>query len=362
MTFNTARPVSVDGNAVVVTLPSRPLRYGQTYYVTVESGAIRSPTGASFTVTDSATWRFSTAAAAPNDRANLAVALDGSAPFCSVQGALDAVPANNSSPVTVTIGAGRYHDIVYFRSKNNVTLAGQDRNGTVIEGTNNDNLNPGTKARALVGVDASSGLVVRNLTIHNLTPQGGSQAEALRLEDCDKCIVQDATIRSLQDTLLWSGRVYATNCLVEGNVDFVWGTGAVYFTNCEIRTVGRSGPIVQARNPASTYGYVFVGCKLTSDPGLSGGVLARIDVSVYPASHVAYIDCEMTGEITAAGWQLTAGSNTSMLRFWEHGSVDSAGRAIDVSHRLAGSKQLSDAEAATMRDATVVLGGWRPAP
>jgi hypothetical protein len=41
------------------------------------------------------------------------------------------------------------------------------------------------------------------------TPQGGSQAEALRLR-CDKCVVRDADIRSLQDTLLWDGRLYGS--------------------------------------------------------------------------------------------------------------------------------------------------------
>ena len=267
MAFTTQRPVYVDGNDVVIQLPSKPLGFGQTYYVTVESGAIRAPGGAALAITGTTAWRFSTAAAAPSNRAALAVALDGSAPFCSVQGALDIVPANNTAAVAITIAPGTYHEIIYFRAKSNVTLQGQDRARTIIAATNNNNLNPSTRGRALVGVDAVSGLVVRNLTIHNLTPQGGSQAEALRLQDCDRCVVRDATILSLQDTLLWSGRIYAANCLIAGNVDFVWGDGAVLFQGCEIKTVGRSGPIVQARNPASDYGYVFVDCKLTSDAG-----------------------------------------------------------------------------------------------
>ncbi len=68
-------------------------------------------------------------------------------------------------------------------------------------------------------------------------------------------------------------------------------------------------------------------------------MLARIDASVYPASHVAYVNCQMSSEITAAGWQLTGGTATSALRFWEYQSVDSSGKAIDVSKRLAGSMQ-----------------------
>jgi pectin methylesterase-like acyl-CoA thioesterase len=360
MAFNIERPIYVDGNTVVVYLPSTPLTYNQTYYVNVASGAIKSSSGAAFVVTGSTAWRFTTAGAAPTNKAAVGVALDGSAPFCSLQGALDFVPTNNTAAVTVSIANGTYHEIVYFKSKSNVSIQGASQAGTILEGTNNNNLNPSTKGRALIGGDSASGLTVNNLTIHNLTPQGGSQAEALRLESCDKCVVTNATIISLQDTLLWSGRLYAKNDLIEGNVDFVWGTGAVYFDSCEIRTIGRSGPVVQARNPSSTYGYVFVDSKLTSDAGLTGGVLARIDASVYPASHVAYVNCQMSSEITAAGWQLTGGTATSALRFWEYQSVDSGGKAIDVSKRLAGSMQITSAEATMMRMPSVVLAGWQP--
>jgi pectin methylesterase-like acyl-CoA thioesterase len=360
MSFTIQRPIYVDGNTVVVYLPSKPLAYGQTYYVNVDAGAIKSPAGAAFTVSGSSAWRFSTAAAAPTSKSAISVALDGSAPFCSLQGALDFVPANNTTAATVSVADGTYHEIAYFKSRSNLTIQGTSRDGTVFEGVNNDNMNPGTKARALIGGDGANGLTITNLTIHNLTPQGGSQAEALRLESCDKCVVTNATIISLQDTLLWSGRLYARNCLIEGNVDYVWGTGAAYFDSCEIRTIGRSGVIVQARNPASAYGYVFVDSKITSDAGLTGIALGRIDLTVYPASHVAYVNCQLAAGIAPSGWTITAGTDTSMLRFWEYQSVDAGGQPIDVSKRLAGSKQLTSSQAAMMRDPTVVLAGWQP--
>jgi len=358
MAFTVSRPVYIDGNTVSVTLPPRALAYGMTYYVNVESGAITAPGGA-FSITDTSSWRFTTMAAAPSDRSTLSVALNGAGSFCSVQGAFDLIPANNTAAVTVTVGTGSYHEIVYLSRKSTITVQGQDRNGTVISATNNNNLNPSTRGRALFGVDNVSNMVFRNLTIRNLTPQGGSQAEALRLGSCDRCVVRDATIISLQDTLLWDGRVYANNCLIQGNVDFIWGGGAAYFVNSEIKTIGRAGYIVQARNPASTYGYVFVDSKITADSGVTNNVLARIDAGVYPASHVAYINCQMSNAISSAGWLVT-GSATSSLRFWEYKSVDASGNAINVGQRLAGSRQLSDSEAAMMRDPTVVLAGWTP--
>jgi hypothetical protein len=52
------------------------------------------------------------------------------------------------------------------------------------------------------------------------------------------------------------------------------------------------------------------------------------------------------------------------LQFEEYQSVDPQGRPLDVSQRLAGSKQLSDAEALALSDPAKVLGGtdqWNPA-
>jgi pectin methylesterase-like acyl-CoA thioesterase len=358
--FKLQRPVYVAGNDVIVRLPAHSLGYGQSYYATVDAGAITGPSGASMALTGATAWQFSTRAAAPTDLTSLRVAVDGSGQFCSVQGALDALPANNSAASTITIARGTYFEIIHVTSKNNVILHGEDRKGTVILGVNNNNLNPSTAARSLVGIDRSSGFVIENLTIHNLTPQGGSQAEALRMQACDKCIVRQADIISLQDTLLWSGRIYASDSYIEGNVDFVWGTGAALFDRCEIKTVGRAGVIVQARNGAAGFGYVFVDSKLTADPGLTGNMLGRIDVSAYPDSHVAYINCQMGNHIAPAGWTISGGSAGASLRFWEYQSTDASGALLDVSRRVAGSKQISEADAMKMRDPTQVLGGWAP--
>lgn len=359
-TFNVPRQAYVDGNDAVVYLKTKALAYGATYYVTVDPGAIVPPGGGSFSISGSSSWRFSTTAAPPSNLSALTVALDGSGSFCTVQGAADALPSNNQNASMITIEPGLYHEIVHMSGKSNVTFHGQDREQTVILGTNNNNLNPSTSTRSLVGFDLTNGLVVENLTIHNLTPQDGSQAEALRLQYCDKCTVRNADILSLQDTLLWSGRVYASNCYIAGNVDYVWGTGVAYFDKCEIHTVGRTGVLVQSRNAPGAYGYVFVDSKLTADAAATNNMLARIDVSAYPGSQVAYINCQMTN-ISSAGWTVTGGFASSSLRFSEYQSVDASGNPINTSGRVSGT-QLSSSDAAAMRDTATVLGGWQPSP
>lgn len=360
VTLRQPRPVYVGSRQVVVRLPPRALNYGHTYYVTVDAGAIKGPDGTSMTVTDPMAWRFTTRAAAPANKSEIRVAVDGTGEFCSVQGALDHAPSRSATPAVITIGKGTYFEVIRASGKNNVTLRGEDRKSTVILGVNNENLNGGTANRALIGIDASSGFVVENLTIRNLTAQGGSQAEALRMQNCDQCVVRHADILSLQDTLLWSGRVYANDCYIEGNVDFIWGTGAAFFEKCEIKTVGRSGYIVQARNDPGKSGYVFVDSKITASSGVTGIWLGRIDSSVYPGSQVAYINCQMGNHINPAGWQVTGAGAGPSLRFQEYQSTDASGAPLDVSRRIAGSKQLSANEAMQLRNPANVLGGWTP--
>lgn len=353
--FKIARWVFVDGNEVIVTFPAAGLGYGKTYYVTIEAGAITGPNGA-FAISYDQTWRFSTASEPPTNTTNLRVALDHTADFCTLQRAIEVA----KDGTTIEVGPGNYYGLIYFKNKRNLTIRGEDRERTAIKGINNNNLNPSTRTRALFGSESVTGLTLENLTIHNLTPQDGSQAEALALLSCDQCVVRDANILSLQDTLLWSGRIYAEDCYVAGNVDYIWGTGTVYFNRCQIHTVGRKGYNVQARNGSNAHGYVFVDSKLTSDPGITGDVLARIDVSAYPNSEVAYIDCEMGPHIAAAGWLISGGNAPQSLRFLEYQSRTPGGGLVDVSKRLAGSRQLTSQQALTYRDPAQVLGGWSP--
>jgi pectin methylesterase-like acyl-CoA thioesterase len=192
----------------------------------------------------------------------------------------------------------------------------------------------GTKFRAMVEVESSNGLVVENLTLHNTTPQNGSQAEALRVAPGDKVILRNADFVSLQDTLLLTGTVYVQNSYIEGNVDYIWGKGTVYFDHCEIKTVGRAGYNVQARNPADKYGYVFVDSKLTADPA-SLVTSSRASTSPghrLPGEPRGYVNCQMDKRIGPKGWLITpAGTtDTASVRFWEYQSTDLSGAPIDV--------------------------------
>lgn len=355
-------PVFIEGSDVVVYLAGPVLAPDHSYYVTIDSGVFLDADGQSLgQISDPMAWRFTTRAPAPASAQDLAVALDGSGDFCSVQGAIDFVPLGNTERVTITVRPGVYREIVEILDKDMVTLRGEDRDTTIISYANNDDLNSGTHGRPMVNAEKSDDLVIESITLYNTTPEGGSQAEALRVEPGERVILRDATFLSLQDTLLLSGHVYVTGCYVEGNVDFIWGKGTVYFEDCEIKTVGRRGYNVQARNLPGQYGYVFVRSRLTADAGITGHFLGRVDAMEYPGSQVAYVDCEMGEHISPVGWTISPSGvePTEDLRFWEYGSVDPSGDPVDVSRRAASSRQLTDEEAEPLRDPVTVLL-WDP--
>ena len=85
------------------------------------------------------------------------VAVDNSAGFATVQGAIDAVPPGNTAPVTINIAPGVYQEVLFIRNKHNVTLKGTDSVATVIQYENCDGFNPGTGASQQVDSPGEEG-------------------------------------------------------------------------------------------------------------------------------------------------------------------------------------------------------------
>lgn len=364
--FRQNRPVFADEMTAIVYLHrSAPLMAGQTYYVTIDDGLFLDAAGGSLgAIVEPTTWRFTTRTGVPAARDNMVVALDGSGDFCSVQSAIDAVPTPNESPVTITLEPGTYREILYIKNKSRITFRGEDRKTTVVAYANNEKLQSGTAQRAMVECEGSNELTFENFTLRNTTPQDGGQAEAIRVQPGDKVIFRNMDLASLQDTLLLAGRIYVVDSTIEGNVDYIWGTGVAYFEKCDFKIIGRKGYNVMARNAVGTFGYVFVDSTFTAAAGITGHLLGRIDAAAYMGSHVAYINNKFSaGLIAPVGWQITNTADTSMLRFWEYQSTDLDGNPLDVSMRAPASKQLNEAEAAMMRDKSVIFGGaWLPTP
>ena len=172
-------PILVRENRAEIYLHHNLLDYSKEYYVTIDEGVLTTEDGSFKGITKADKWRFKTKKAAPAaDQRRLTVNADGTGDFNTVQGALDHIPDFNTEPYTIFIHNGDYEELVYFRSKRNLTIEGESREGVKVHYPNNEVFNPypsnvatnewpGTfpSRRAAFMADNCTDLTMRNLTI-----------------------------------------------------------------------------------------------------------------------------------------------------------------------------------------------------
>jgi pectin methylesterase-like acyl-CoA thioesterase len=380
-------PIIVTGNTATIYLHAQ-LDYSQTYYVTIDPGVFTD--GGGFAgIGDPQTWRFATRLSAPPPgTTQLTVAVDGTGDLCTVQGAIDFVPAGSTQPVNIFVRKGTYTELVYVvPTKPFITVRGEDRDQTIVQYTNNNTLNssnPNTDTvnrciqqripagpdffncwRAMFGVEASD-FTLQNITLHNTTPLGGSQAEAFRGNN-DRILLNRVNLLSFQDTLRLQTSGFVTNSYIEGDVDFMWGTGAGFFQKSEFKALHSAEWYSQVRNPQTNHGFAYVGNRFTRASGVAdySYYLSRIEPLRFPFSEVIFINNAMDTHIIPVGWELdpkpaTTCAQAPSIHFWEYHTADLNGNPVDASQRLSCSRQITDAEAAQFSDPASVLAGWVP--
>ncbi len=371
------------------------LAYHQSYCVMIDAGAFQSGTEVFTGLDEWTAWHFTTKTAPPPAHSlKLTVAADGSGDFCTVQGALDFIPDGNTAPTTIFVRNGTYTEIVFFTNKHAVTILGEDRRQTIIAYANNANFNGSggnpfanranpsgenpkqggsVYRRGLFLAHRVNDFTLAHLTMRNTTPQGGSQAEALIVNGTTEArtILRDVDFYGYQDTVQINGQAYISDCRIEGDVDFMWGTGPSFFENCTLRTLRSGAFYTQIRNPGTNHGFVYRHCAFETAPGVVDNCLSRIEPRRFPHSEVVLLDCVLAPGVSAIGWQLQADAknpepaSNAGIHFWEFNSRTPAGKPVDVSQRLAVSRQLTLPEDASLienyQTPAFVLGhDWNP--
>ena len=191
----------------------------------------------------------------------------------------------------------------------------------------------------------------RRLTVENdaLFPEKKGQEVALTVcadsflaEDCRFISTQDTVFCGplppdlivrydgfLKDPLRAGGSMTQIfrNCLIAGNVDFIFGCGDALFDSCEIRSVfdvrGHGYTAAPAHTAEQDIGFVFSGCRFTCEDKVA-------DSSIYLArpwrdyGKCSFIGCEYGRHISPEGfdkWNDTERDKTA--RFGEYGDIPS---------------------------------------
>jgi len=350
---------TVDGNTAIVSFPIGTMNYNTCYYITVDKNIFSNAGTIGFNGIAANQWTFTTKSAAPATDLHYVVAGDGSGDFATLQGALDYIPYGNTDKSKILIKNGTYIGLAFAKNRNNLTIEGESAQGVIIKGFNNNNLNGSTHWRSVVNLSGNDINIV-SITFINTTPNGGTQAEVLKLNG-QRCVIVNCFFYSYQDTVLIEGTVYFKDCMLEGDVDFIWGRGTVYFQSCELRANDNGGYNVMARNNNTKHGYCFADCNLTRTSATTATqYLGRDANTSYPYAEIVYLECSMGTQIPAVGWQIRNEMNGTGIHFAEYKSVDQSGNPINTANRHYLSTQLSDSDALLYRDLEWYFGGWKP--
>ncbi|MEW1924614.1 pectinesterase family protein [Streptomyces sp. NPDC088360] len=326
-----------------------------------------------------------TVGTAAGTASTLTVAKDGSGRYKTVQAAVNAVPANNSSRVIVSIAPGTYRETVKIpANKPHVTLQGTggSRKDTVIVYDNaagtpkpDGSGNHGTAGSATVAAEADD-FQARNLTIANDFDEkanqnlAGHQAVALRTA-ADKAFLDNMIITGDQDTLLLDtaakdrlGRAYVRNSYIVGNTDFIFGRATAVVDRSVITLKKRwdgtsQGYVTAPSTPADRKGFLITNTAVTGDVSARSFHLGRNwhaggDASLDPQTTVR--DSTLSAAVRPTPWSDMGGFPWKDDRFAEYrnkgaGSGPASGDRPHLTDTQAANQEISD-----------WLGPWTPTP
>ncbi|MHA4779548.1 pectinesterase family protein [Streptomyces sp. MSC1_001] len=314
----------------------------------------------------------------------LTVAKDGSGRFTSVQKAVDAVPAGNTSRVVIRVAPGVYRETVKVPSnKPHVTIegtGGSRKDTVIVEGHASGMTRPdgsgtyGTGGSATVAVEADD-FQARNLTLSNDFDEAanrnlnGHQAVALRTA-ADRILLDGVIISGDQDTLLLDtaakdriGRVYVTGSYVIGNVDFVFGRATAVIDRSVLTLKKRwdgtsAGYVTAPSTPAGRKGFLITRSTVNGDVTAGSFFLGRPwhaggDASLDPQTTVR--DTYLGGAVRTTPWTDMGGFSWKADRFAEYRNT---GPGSGPAHP--DRPHLTPAQAAA-QDTAHWLDGWTPA-
>ena len=255
-------------------------------------------------------------------------------------------------------------------SGNNISIIGESMDNTIIVNK------PEVEG---IGVTAtlfntSTGLYMQDLTLKNAYPFDKSTGRAACLQDKGtQTICKNVKMLSYQDTYYSNnnkGQYYFENSDIHGIVDFICGSGDVFFNKCTLTLEpGKGSYITAPYTDGSDYGYVFDGCKIVGSAtdsftfGRSWGGTAKC------AFLNTILDKNAAANIASTRWT-TGGMNVVAKNFFEYNTVDENGKVISPAENIVKftkDKEVSEyntiitAEKAAEFSLDKVFTNWKPA-
>ncbi|CAM8993378.1 unnamed protein product [Rhodiola kirilowii] len=273
----------------------------------------------------------------------------GGGDFKTITDAIKSIPEGNTNRVIIEIAPGVYKEKVKIdRTKPFITFLGDaDDMPTLTYG--GTALEYGTVDSASFIVE-SDYFVAANVIFANSAPRPdgvrkGAQAVAIRVSG-DKSAFYNCKLIGFQDTLCDDrGNHFFKDCVIEGTVDFIFGSGTSLYLKTELKVVvekeGVAVIAAQARQSnAENTGYSFVHCSVT---GTKKNV-TYLGRSWMPYPRVIYAYTTMGDTVNTLGWSDNNRPDTDKTVFF--GEYKNSGPGGEAATRVKFTKQLSESEVA----------------
>ena len=320
------------------------------------------------------------------------VAQDGSGDFRTVQSAADSIAALPAGPAVLHVRPGVYREKIEI-TRPGVTLEGEDAETTVIswnDGANQPWPGGGKRGtfRSYTAYLSGDGFTARNLTFENTAGNGETAGQAVAASvTADRAAFTGCRFLGRQDTLFTGplppeellpggfegpdrnkprrpSRQYYRNCLIRGDVDFIFGSAAAVFRRCQIESLprenGKYGYLTAASTPpGQPFGYVFLDCVLTGDAEPDTCFLGR---PWRDDAKTVFLRCRMGAHIRPEGfWDWNKPHARQTVFYAESGCT---GPGAHRAGRVPWAKELTPEQASGYTVEAVLSGsnGWNPEP
>ena len=254
-------------------------------------------------------------------------------PGDSIQSAIDALPADGQ-PACIRLAPGVYREKVELR-RSHTTLQGSGAGETILawdDGANDihpDGVKRGT-FRSYTLLVLADHCCVRGLTVRNDAGQRADSGQCIALfADGDGFLCEDCRLVSTQDTLFTAPlpprevipggflgptqhlprraqRHTYRGCVIQGDVDFIFGGAAAWFEDCDVVCIRRAdrtpgGYATAASTPeGQKYGYVFHRCRFVGEDVPEGSFYLGRPWREH--AKTVLLDCRIGAHIRPEGW------------------------------------------------------------
>lgn len=223
----------------------------------------------------------------------------------SINSIQKAIELLNGDEATIYLDPGIYHEKIKI-NKSNLNIIGTNPNDTIIINNDfakkiHDDGQEFNTFRTYTLMLLGSNINIKNIQVINSSGPGKIVGQAVALSVTgDNITISNSIFKAHQDTLFLgplpkdliiryqnflpkdeliypeNNRILLENCLIEGDVDFIFGGANAIFKNCQIVSLTTSGYVcAPCTDQSQEYGFTFFNCNFSSQATTPNTYLAR---------------------------------------------------------------------------------------